>query len=66
MQDLPYEIWSLIAEHLPEKQVRRMYSVNKALFNIAMDLQYKEGSLGSDTRYMLRTDIRRFQCVYFM
>ena len=66
MQDLPYDIWLLITEYLSEKQVRRMYSVNKALFNIAMDLRYKEVTLGfSDTRRTLRSDIRYFQYVLF-
>lgn len=64
MQDLPYDIWLLITEYLSEKQIRQLYPVNKALFNIAMDSRYKEVSLGfSDSRRMLRADIRRFQYV---
>src|SRR6266540_823386 len=46
MTELPYEIWLLIVEYLPDHQVRRLYSVNRALFNIALDLRYKAVSLG--------------------
>ena len=46
MTELPYEIWLLIADFLPDHQVRRLYSVNRALFNIAFDLRYTDISLG--------------------
>jgi len=46
MTELPYDIWMLILEYLPAHQVRRLYSVNKTLFDIALDLRYKHVSLG--------------------
>ena len=46
MKELPDEIWLLIAEYLPDHQVRRLYSVNKALFHIALDLRHRNAFLG--------------------
>ncbi len=46
MIELPYEIWLMIVDYLPIHHVRSLYSVNKALFNIALDLRYKGASLG--------------------
>ena len=46
MTELPYDVWMLIVEYLPAHQVRRLYSVNRALFDIALDLRYKQVSLG--------------------
>jgi len=46
MKELPYEILLLIIDYIPVHQVRRLYSVNKALFNIALDLRHKDASLG--------------------
>jgi len=46
MTELPYEIWLLIVEYLPDYHIRRLYSVNKAFFSIALDLRYREVCLG--------------------
>ena len=45
MIELPYEIWLMIVDYLPIHHVRRLYSVNEALFSIALDLRYKEASI---------------------
>ena len=46
MANLPFEIWLLIVQHLPAHQVRNLYSVNRALFNIALDLRYQDAFIG--------------------
>ena len=52
MIELPYrdDVWMLIVQYLPAQRVRSLYSVNRALFDIALDLRYKHTSfLGSLT-----------------
>jgi F-box-like len=39
---LPFDIWLHIASFLPVSQLRNLYAVNRALFDIAMDERYKE------------------------
>ena len=46
MIELPYEIWLMIVDCLPTHHVRRLYSVNRILFSIALDLRYKHASIG--------------------
>jgi len=46
MIELPYEIWLMIVDYLPIHHLRRLYSVNKALFSIALDLRYRDASIG--------------------
>jgi len=45
MTERLYDVWMLIVEYLPAHQVRRLYSVNKALFNIALDVESYPTSL---------------------
>jgi hypothetical protein len=40
--DLPYDIWLEIVKFLPGDIVRRLFSVNRVLFEIAMDERYRE------------------------
>jgi len=39
---LPFDIWLHITSFLPASQLRNLYGVNHALFEIAMDERYKE------------------------
>ncbi|KDR76197.1 hypothetical protein GALMADRAFT_225877 [Galerina marginata CBS 339.88] len=45
--DLPYDVWLHVASYLSSEEVKRLYSVNRVLFNIAMDLLYNTGFIGS-------------------
>ena len=42
---LPYEIWKMVVAYLPVAEAKKLYSVNSALFDIAMDLRYQEARL---------------------
>jgi len=66
--DLPYEIWQLIVNHLPDEQVRQLYSVNRALLNIALDLRYQEAGLRvyPDRSVGTTTPQIQVQCVDFL
>ncbi|KAF9048635.1 hypothetical protein BJ165DRAFT_1039764 [Panaeolus papilionaceus] len=44
---LPYDIWFTISKYLSSDELKRLYSVNKALFYISMDEKYKAASIGS-------------------
>uniref|UniRef100_A0A8H7Y2P2 F-box domain-containing protein n=1 Tax=Psilocybe cubensis TaxID=181762 RepID=A0A8H7Y2P2_PSICU len=46
MPDIPYEIWVQITQYLSPEEVKRLYPVNRSLFNIAMDERYKRGFVG--------------------
>ncbi|KAF9525418.1 hypothetical protein CPB83DRAFT_897019 [Crepidotus variabilis] len=50
MDDLPYEIWYLIVQYLPSDEVENLFSVSRALFNIALDLHYREVHLPGRAR----------------
>lgn len=39
--DFPFEIWLHIAQFLPPDELQVLYTVNSALFNIAMDERCK-------------------------
>jgi len=45
MTERLYNVWMLIVEYLLADQVRRLYSVDKALFNIALDVESYPTSL---------------------
>ncbi|KAF9496977.1 hypothetical protein BDN71DRAFT_1505216 [Pleurotus eryngii] len=38
---LPWEIWAHIASYLSKDQLKKLYSVNRALYEISMDARYK-------------------------
>ena len=62
MQDFPYDIWWLIASYLPVKEVKLLYSVNRSLFNISLDLRYPEVCLSTHPNELVeRNDIRSFR-----
>lgn len=46
MPDIPYEIWMHVTQYLTLEEVKRLYPVNRSLFNIAMDERYKRGFVG--------------------
>ena len=68
MSELPYEIWQLIANYLPDEQVRQLYSVNRALLNIALDLRYQEACLRvyPDRSVKTTNPQMQVQCVDFL
>ncbi|EAU89393.2 hypothetical protein CC1G_07619 [Coprinopsis cinerea okayama7 len=39
--EVPLEIWLIIIQFLPPKEVSRLYSVNRSLFEICMDVKYR-------------------------
>lgn len=41
MVDLPYDLWYQIAQFIPRRELRNLYSVNRTLYDIAMDERYK-------------------------
>ena len=62
--DLPYDIWSQITGYLPDNEVKLLYAVNRALFDIAMDLRYEEVMISANrNEWPKGNDIRLFLCV---
>jgi hypothetical protein len=61
--DLPYDIWEAIAAHIPLCQLRQLYGVNHALYNIAMSARYHtlEFSEFDDAKMALLEHLR---CVF--
>ncbi|KIJ97358.1 hypothetical protein K443DRAFT_133873 [Laccaria amethystina LaAM-08-1] len=39
MQDFPYDVWQVIASHIPERRLRALYGVNRPLFLASMDVR---------------------------
>ena len=63
---LPYEIWKMIVSYLSVGRTKELYTVNSALFNIAMDLRYQEARLWTGKpKARVRKDLRVFWCVIF-
>ena len=63
MADVPPEIWALIAQYLPEKDVIRLMSVNRLFYTLAMDERYKVLSVGKVDRTLVRTlEVLRYVC----
>jgi len=61
MKDLPHNIWSQITSHLPDNEVKLLYAVNRALFDIAMNLRYEEVMISADPdEWPKGNDIRLF------
>ncbi|KAF9454431.1 hypothetical protein P691DRAFT_396790 [Macrolepiota fuliginosa MF-IS2] len=56
--NLPHDVWLNIAGHLPILGLRTLYSVNAALFHIALDARYRQISLIYWDDRLLRTLIR--------
>lgn len=54
---LPYDIWLYITSFLDCKTVRKLYSINRELFDIAMDERYREACIGYHS-----TDPAMFAC----
>jgi len=42
---LPYELWAMIASFMPNERLVKLYSVNQALFDLAMDEIYRNVSI---------------------
>ena len=42
MPDLPLELWMNITQFLSTEVVKDLYSVNRALYHLAMDERYRE------------------------
>jgi hypothetical protein len=40
--DIPEEVWGLIASYLPEEEVTTLISVNRAFFNFVLHGKYQE------------------------
>lgn len=47
MQDFPYDIWQVIASHIPERRLRALYGVNRPLFLASMNARYRTISFSS-------------------
>jgi len=52
-----------IVTYLPVKQVRRLYSVNRVLLNIALDMRYQEAKIGVYRDQLVGTGLRILQYV---
>lgn len=46
LPELPYEIWRHIASFVDSHTMRRLYSVNRALFDIVMNERYRTAQIG--------------------
>ncbi|TFK34008.1 hypothetical protein BDQ12DRAFT_669709 [Crucibulum laeve] len=55
---LPDHIWFQIVQYLPALAVRDLYSVNSALFNIAMNVRYRQMSFAYLDNRMIRNLVR--------
>lgn len=58
--DLPFDIWVHITTFLPASQRCKLYAVNHALFEIAMDEQYRAMDLSH--RPGITKTIERLKC----
>ena len=52
--DLPLDVWHHIVSFIPAEQLRTLYGVDHTLFNLAMNIRYKEADL-----YRADVDISR-------
>lgn len=52
---LPYDIWLHITRFIPALHLGQLYSLNSALFNIAMDQRYRQISFAYLSPKMVRT-----------
>ena len=59
---IPYDVWEHIASFLPERRVMKLYTVNSALFHIAMNARYKHVELSAFDERKMRL-LRRLQYV---
>jgi len=63
---LPIEVWKKIVSYLPVGGVKELYTVNSALFNIAMDLRYQVAWLCLENpKALVHECLRVFRCVIF-
>lgn len=46
LEHVPYDVWRHIASFLPPVEVEQLYTLNRSLFNIAMDERYKATGFG--------------------
>ena len=64
MNNLSYDIWFQITSYLPDDEVKLLYAVNRALFDIAMDLRYEAVTISADlNEWPKGNDIRLFLSV---
>ncbi len=42
MVEFPLELWLDIAQYLPSSTLKKLFMVNRPLFNISMDLRWRE------------------------
>lgn len=64
MPNIPHDVWLYIAQFIPDSSLRDMFSVNRSLFDIAMNLRYGEvkfTKFGEELMFVLA----RLKCVYF-
>lgn len=57
MADIPPEIWLHVAKFIPKEDLRDLLGVNSILFNIAMDIRYREIVISTITMH----DIMKFE-----
>ena len=68
MADIPPEIWLHVAKFIPKEDlIRDLFGVNSILFNIAMDVRYREILISTTTmhdimKFELET-LKRLRCV---
>jgi hypothetical protein len=43
--ELPLDVWHHIISFIPTEQLRILYGVDRTLFNVAMNIRYKEVDL---------------------
>lgn len=65
MDDVPYDVWHSITTFLSSQEVKRLYTLNRSLYNIAMDERYRKVFIGSFTDERTKRNIKRVVYVHF-
>jgi hypothetical protein len=48
--DPPYDVWLCIASFISADDLQKLYAVNRALFDIVMNIRYREIDLYSERK----------------
>jgi hypothetical protein len=60
--NLPVDVWHHIVSFIPTEQLRTLYGVDRTLFNLAMNIRYKEADLYRAELDIYRVDFKdRFE-----
>ena len=63
MANIPPEIWFHIAKFIPNEDFHDLLGVNNVFFNIAMDIRYREITIGTRTPDRDIKILKRIRCM---